>query len=735
MSDINPALETFSQEVDELLTAMEEALLGLEATPGDDDCINSIFRAMHTIKGTSGLFGFDDVVAFTHEAETILDRVRNGERAIDAELISVLLTCKDHTAQIIQHFLFNENEPLPDELKQQGLAIIAQLTGQQQVAVGGMPVPQEDKADHFEVDVNTSDSSDNWVISLAFKTDALRNGMDPLSFIRYLQTLGSISEVIITMPTMPSLEKMDPEECYLNFKIAFNSSADKKTIEDVFEFAEDDCDIHILPPNSRQEHYLQLLANLPEDQLKRLGEMLVDIGALTEKEVVSILQEQCVDEAYASKPLGEMLLEKNILQQPVIEEALKKQEAVKQKINKESNYIRVDAAKLGYLINLVGELVISGAAMRLMVDKHGLSDVDDVASTMSHLVEDIRDTALQLRMVQIGETFTRFQRVVHDVSKELGKQIQLHITGGESELDKTVVEKINDPLTHLVRNSLDHGIETPAERLRAGKPEKGTIQLNAYHDSGRIVIQISDDGKGLDSDRIVAKAIAKGLVKPDQVLSKSDIYNLIFEPGLSTKEEASSLSGRGVGMDVVKRNIEALRGSVSIDSELGLGTTVTIHLPLTLAIIDGFMVEAKKERYIIPLNMVEECVEMNADEWQIDEVQHYINLRGQVLPYLRLGDFFHKNNKHTHTQRESLVVVRFGDSKAGFVVDELHGENQTVIKPLGKLFENLSGIGGATVLGSGDVALILDVQGLIQYAKKRVNPALALSSGISHHNI
>jgi len=281
-----------------------------------------------------------------------------------------------------------------------------------------------------------------------------------------------------------------------------------------------------------------------------------------------------------------------------------------------------------------------------------------------------------------------------------------------------------------VRNSLDHGIETPAERLRAGKPEKGTIQLNAYHDSGRIVIQISDDGKGLDPEKIVAKAVAKGLVKQDQVLSKSEIYHLIFEPGLSTKEEASNLSGRGVGMDVVKRNIEALRGSVSVDSELGQGTTVTIHLPLTLAIIDGFMVEARKERYIIPLSMVEECVEMNSDEWQIDDTQHYVNLRGQVLPYLRLGDFFHKNKKHTHTQRESLVVVRFGEAKAGFVVDELHGENQTVIKPLGKLFENLNGIGGATVLGSGDVALILDVQGLIQHAKKQVNPTLALSSSV-----
>jgi len=235
MSDINPALETFSQEVDELLSAMEEALLGLEGMPDDADCINSIFRAMHTIKGSSGLFGFDDVVAFAHEAETVLDRVRNGERAIDAELIAVLLACKDHTAQLIQHALFNEDEALPEALQQQSLALITRLTGQ--AATAGMPTTQEEKADHFEVDVNTTDSSDNWVISLAFKQNALRNGMDPLSFIRYLQTLGKIIEVIITMPTLPRIEEMNPEDCYLNFKIAFNSSADKKTIEDVFEFA------------------------------------------------------------------------------------------------------------------------------------------------------------------------------------------------------------------------------------------------------------------------------------------------------------------------------------------------------------------------------------------------------------------------------------------------------------------------------------------------------------------
>ena len=727
MSDMNLALQTFSHEVDELLTEMEEALLALEETPNDAEKINSIFRAMHTIKGSSGLFGFDDIVAFTHQAETILDMVRNGECPIDAELISVLLECKDHTAQLIEYFLANENGGLPEALQKQGALIINELNRKSPKATvsASLPATQNAPINPVEVEKNNTDSSDNWVISLDFKQDALRNGMDPLSFIRYLSTLGDIIEVIVSIPNQTDIDEMDPESCYLSFKIAFNSSADKQTIENVFEFAAEDCVIHILPPYSRQEVYLQLLENQPNDQLKRLGEMLIEIGALTHKEVAQVLLEQQGDQVSSAKPIGERLLEKNIVQQPVVEQALKKQEAVKQKIAKDASYIRVDASKLDYLISLVGELVISDAAIRLMVQKRGLSDVDDVASTMGHLVEEIRDTALQLRMVQIGETFSRFQRVVRDVSKDLDKLIELRITGGETELDKTVVEKINDPLTHLVRNSLDHGIEMPEERLRSGKPEKGTVQLNAYHEAGRIVIQISDDGKGLDPEKILAKAISKGLVKADQILSENEIFNLIFAPGLSTKEEASNLSGRGVGMDVVKSNIEALRGTVAVASQLGQGTTVTIHLPLTLAIIDGFMVEAQKERYIIPLNMVEECVEMDSNEWQIDEVQNYVNLRGEVLPYLRLGNFFHKHHHSVHqksvpVQRESLVIVRVGDMKAGFVVDELHGENQTVIKPLGKLFENLKGIGGATVLGSGDVALILDVHGLIQYAQNRV---------------
>lgn len=717
MSEFDAALNIFAQESEQLLADMEDALLSLEANPADSETINSLFRAMHTIKGSSGLFGFNPVVSFTHQAESVLDKVRNGERSIDAELISVLLDSKDHTAQLIEHCMADNEAPLPDELAGRSEQLIRRLTGKQETGgqLSSIEIPELAAEGGGEISLD-----DSWLISLVFYQDAFRNGMDPLSFIRYLRTLGEIKQIMTIAPGLPSGDDMEPENCYLQFKIAFQSDANKKTIESVFEFADQDCDIKILPPNSKVEEYLKLLEIQDESQVSRLGDMLVQVGALTQNDVDQALNHQRVireSDEQAVKPLGEILIEQQVVQQPVVEQALKKQEQTKQKLAGEANYIRVDAAKLGHLINLVGELVISSAAMNLIVERHGLSDAGDVAASLNSLVSSIRDTALELRMVQIGETFSRFRRVVRDVSKELNKDIELYISGGETELDKTVVEKINDPLTHLVRNALDHGIERPEQRIAVGKAPQGSVHLNAYHQSGHIVIQISDDGAGLNSEKIAAKAIAAGLIKPDHGLAKEGIYDLIFAAGLSTKDEATNLSGRGVGMDVVKKNIEALRGTVSVDSIEGQGTTINIELPLTLAIIDGFMVGANRDRYIIPLSMVDECIEMDPNECEIDEVEHYINLRGQVLPYLRLGDYFH-NRRNDFNKRESIVVVKSGQLKAGFVVDELHGEHQTVIKPLGKVFEKLKGITGATVLGDGNVALILDVQGLIQAAIK-----------------
>ncbi|MEO5341920.1 MAG: chemotaxis protein CheA [Gammaproteobacteria bacterium SHHR-1] len=715
---------TFAQEANELLQEMEDALLSLEEAPDDSELLNSVFRSMHTIKGAAGVFGYDCIVEFTHPIETEMDRVRNGERQIDSDMIAVLLESRDHCINLVEHVLHGDEEALSEELIQRGEELLNRITGGANASKGSAMTPVNEDS-RLEKDERGESSNDFWMISLEFGPDALRNGLDPMSFLRYLKTLGEIDSIVSFLHHLPAAEEMDPESCYLGFRIAFNSDADKKSIESVFEFARDDCDIRILSPSSKLEHYMELLNSLPETELNRLGEILVDIGAVTETEISRALGDQGQfvageeEETSEPRPLGEILVERKVVDKAVVEGALKKQEKTREKVAQEAKYIRVDADKLGHLINLVGELVISSAAMKLQVDIGGHNEMEEVVSGVEHLVEEIRDNALQLRMVQIGDTFSRFRRVVRDVSKNLGKEIDLVITGGDTELDKTVVEKINDPLTHLIRNSLDHGIELPEVRQAKGKPATGTVHLNAFHDSGHIVIQIKDDGAGLDTERLRAKAEAMGKIQPEQGMSKQDLLRLIFEPGLSTKQEASDLSGRGVGMDVVKRNIESLRGTVEVDSEIGEGTTITIHLPLTLAIIDGFMVGAGKENYIIPLSMVGECVEMDEGGWQLNEDRRYVNLRGEVLPYLRLRNYFSvpaAGEEEQTSGHESLVVVRSGRSKAGFVVDELYGELQTVIKPLGKVFERLQGISGATVLGTGEVALILDVQELITQA-------------------
>jgi two-component system chemotaxis sensor kinase CheA len=378
----------------------------------------------------------------------------------------------------------------------------------------------------------------------------------------------------------------------------------------------------------------------------------------------------------------------------------------------------VHADKLDQLIDLVGELVIAGASANLLAQNSGQSRLAEATSVLSRLVENIRDSALQLRMVQIGDTFTRFNRVARDVAKQLGKEIELSISGAETELDKTVVEKIGDPLMHLVRNSLDHGIEAAALRLSRGKPACGTVSLNAYHDSGSIVIEVSDDGGGLDHEKIRAKAVERGLIQPGQPLTDGEIVNLIFEPGFSTVDQVSKLSGRGVGMDVVRRNIQALRGAIDVTSVPGRGTTFTIRLPLTLAIIDGFLVGIDKASYVIPLDSVVECIEHP----NLSGDRNFLNLRGEALPFVRLRELFAVPGQAP--ARASIVVVQFAGQRAGIVVDQLMGEFQTVIKPLGAMFPNLRGIGGSTILGSGEVALILDVAALVAIVSASENDRL-----------
>lgn len=719
--ELQPALQTFAAESRELLRDLEEALLQLEKTPDDPDALNAALRAAHTIKGSSGLFGFDAIVAFAHLMESVLVDMRADDTIVDAGLTSLLLSCSDHLSLLIDYHTAGGAQ-LDEAAYQSGRTLAASLETYLQSAPSFPDtITQASQQPTVENMGENLVASDIWHISLRFGENVLRNGMDPLPFIHYLGTLGEIVTVTTLFDAMPSADRMDAEACYLGLEINFRGAVDKETIENVFEFVHDDCIIRILPPHSKVFDYMQLIASLPEDKV-RLGELLVQSGALTQRELEQCLHlQQSFNKRSGAREqarkIGEVLVEQGVVQNEVVGAALDKQRAIKERKAQESSFIRVRADKLDELITLVGELVIAGAATQLLAQRSHNGDLMESTTHVEALVEQIRDSALELRMVPIGETFNRYNRVVHDLSRELGKQAGLVQSGTETELDKSMIEKISDPLMHLVRNALDHGIETPEVRQKQGKAASGKIYLNAYHDSGSIVIEVGDDGAGLNCRKILEHAIERGMIAPEQQLNDQEIYKLIMEPGFSTAEEVTNISGRGMGMDVVKRNVESLRGTVTIDSVAGEGTMVSIRLPLTLAIIDGFLVGAGKATYVVPLDTVVECFELPAAERAAIQQRGYLNLRDQVLPLLRLRDVFELSS--TAGRRENIVVVKYAGRQAGLVVDVLLGQFQTVVKPLGALFKHLAGISGSTILGTGEVALILDVPALVQRASAK----------------
>jgi len=721
----------FAQEAREQLTAMEDGLLRMEQGDHDSETLNAIFRAAHTIKGASGVVELHHIEKFTHILENLLDKLRNDEIAVSPELITALLKGCDHIGALLDRV----DQGWMDEeagLQQAGEATADLLRGftSVQVADSAAMMPEASVGIVERAGGDTA-IGDCWHVSIRFGRDVMKGGVEPLAFLRYLLNLGEIVHLETICDALPPAAEMDPECCYLGFEITLRSHASKEQIENVFAFCIDECELHILPPNSKVADFIGLIERLPEETM-RLGEILVKTGALTQEELDAGLrrQEAAAKIAAATEQvppqIGEILVEKKMVQPELVVAAAAKQKQVQEKKTAEARLIRVQADKLDQLIDLVGELVIAGASANLLAQKSGQGTLVEATSVLSRLVENIRDSALQLRMVQIGETFNRFNRVVRDVSKELGKDIELVISGAETELDKSVVEKIGDPLMHLVRNAMDHGIEPAAVRAAAGKPARGRVELNAFHDSGSIVIEVVDDGGGLNAEKIQAKAIEKGILQPGQTLSEPGIVNLIFEAGFSTMEKVTNLSGRGVGMDVVKRNIQALRGTVDVRTAVGVGSRFVIRLPLTLAIIDGFLTSVDSAAYVIPLDSVVECLELRED----DTRGHMLNLRGEVLPFIRLREFFAVEGGPP--PRENVVVIAAGGHKAGIVVDQLLGEFQTVIKPLGSLFKHLRGIGGSTILGSGEVALILDVQALTHLAtqseERRTQPRHALTA-------
>ncbi len=703
------ALQTFFAEAEELLVSMESALLRMDEGEKTHDIINEVFRAAHTIKGSAGLFGLDDIVAFTHKVENVLDLARDGKIDMNGDLLSILLPCRDHIAHLVDNAM--HDSAADAECIAKGDALIQSLSP-------WLGEPEKPKAAVANLASSTGNASaserDFWHISVRLGPDLLRNGMDPLSIIRFLSTMGTIAHITTITDHIPDIAEFDPEQLYLGFEISFQSSASQEEIENAFMFVRDESEIHIIPPRSNISAYIDLIKSLPENT-HRLGEILIKSHVITPQDLESALATQKA-QAVAQAPvplLGQIFIEDQDVAPELVTAALDKQKKNQERrTTPENRFIRVDAERVDKLINLIGELVVNRQRVDLLASKLGSANLLEAITSMGNFTEQIRDAALTLRMVPMAETFQKFKRVVRDTAKELGKEIELDIEGAETELDRSMVEKLNDPLMHIVRNAMDHGIESVAVRQSRDKPSAGTISLKARHDAGSIVIDISDDGGGLDLERIRKKAIANGVIEEGVHLSRHELYQLIFHPGLSTAEKVTNISGRGVGMDVVKRNIGELQGSIEIDSELGVGTQFTIRLPLTLAIIDGFHVGAGNIDFIVPQNTILECVDLGS----LNHVQGQscVNLRGEQIPYIRLQKIFALTEQED--SREKLVVVQFGDKRAGIVVDVLHGEIQTVVKPMGPIFQALKGIGGSSLLGTGAVALILDVQQLIGFA-------------------
>ncbi|MFM2484615.1 chemotaxis protein CheA [Celerinatantimonas yamalensis] len=692
---MNEAVDIFRQEAQEHLDTLESALLEIEEHP-DAEQINLAFRAMHTIKGAAGMVGFDHLSLFTHHLESFFDRARNGEFELSAAMISLILECRDHIQQLLE-----EMEPsieltaMSDQLSQQLNEFVPQSVAADPVVVENENVVSASRVAGKDI---------LWRIEITPNQLAFQEGFDLLPLLRELATLGQ-SKVYEQLPTMTA-ETFDPQLCYLRVLVLLQSPANRNDIEDVFIFVADDWQIKID----------EITHSRFDDVLAHIGEQ----GWLSAAQLSESNPDLSLAEAPSSKPLP---LAETHSSKPASNPSVSSQQDVKRKLP-EGQIVKVPSNKLDMLMNLIGELVIVQARLNEVARVEQNEQLDTLAEELSLLGSELRDTAFDIRMLPIGSTFARFRRLIRDLGKELNKDVQLQTEGADTELDKMVLDHLGDPLVHLLRNSMDHGIEHPEQRIAAGKAAKGTILLTASHHDGQILITISDDGAGLDAEKILNKARQRGLVGAHQELDLSEIYLLIFEPGFSTVDKVSGVSGRGVGMDVVRTSIESLQGRVEIDSQPGQGTTTTIYLPMTLAIIEGLMVRVSNERYIIPLSVVEECIETFASESSSHDGARLVKNRGELISCVRLRELF-----TIHGQQpviEQTVITHVGKERLGVTVDEVIGQYQTVIKSLSRLYQKVPGLIGATILGNGDVAMILDINKLVDEARSS-EPMLNMS--------
>lgn len=650
-------IETFRMEADDLLEQIEQGLLDLTHRLDDMDLVNAVFRGLHTLKGSGAMFGFEALAAFTHHCETAFDRVRKGEVPATAELVSAVLSARDHMRALVE-------DNVTQAHIETGEALLATLRAAIEKS-GGVAEAAAPAADaEVQAQQAAEPAGAGWRIWFRLPANAMSNGTNPMALLAELRELGE-AEIVADFSHVPPLEKLAPTELHLAWNVTLKTSQPRSAIDDVFIFVMDDMELKVEPLTGDA-------AAVPQEAAK-------------------------VEPAPRSAPVAA-----SPAADPVSADARQA---------KSSENVRVPAERLDELMDRVGELVIAQSRLSQIaatsVDLH----LRSVSEEIERLSGELRDTMMVLRMVPVSTLFGRFRRLVHDLARETGKAIELVTDGESTEVDKTVIERLADPLVHLVRNSIDHGLELPADREAAGKPRTGQVKLSARQAGGEVIIKIIDDGRGIDRDKVRAKAEASGLIEPGQQIADHDLLQFIFHPGFSTAQKVTNLSGRGVGMDVVKRTIESLRGTIDMVSKPGEGSEISLRIPLTVAIIDGLLVRVGEGRYVIPLAAVEECIELSLEDDLRSRGRSFISLRDKLVPFLRLRDLFGTGTKPDPHQK--IVVISTGSERVGLVVDQIIGDHQTVIKSMSKLHSNVATFSGATILGDGTVALILDVAHLV----------------------
>jgi len=689
-ADLSQFHDAFFEESLEAVDDMETGLLNLDVENVDPESINTIFRAAHSIKGCSATFGFQDISEFVHVMETLLDEMRDGNLKPDQSIIDLLLKALD----VLREMLTSTRNETPIDKKT--VAAVHQLLTK--ILEKDSTHPDQSGSSDKSLNSSIAHPDNIWKIVFTPHMNIMKTGNDPLRMFSVLSDFGDIN-VSVDTNSLVDFRVIDPEDCYLSWTITLAGEVSKDQITETFEWVADDCDLSISLIQSG-------IDTDPVENSQPLGSTpyhstsLVPGGGINKEN----LDQKHKDHEMPVSPAAS---------------------------SSDSSSIRVGTNKVDEIINMVGELVITQSMLeQLGIDiEEGNADASHFEKLRSGLVQlkrntrELQESVMRIRMLPISYIFNRVPRIVHDLSKKLKKEVNIKMSGESTELDKTVLEKIGDPLVHLIRNSLDHGIESPSARRANGKPDIGTISLNAYHKGGNIIVEIKDDGAGLNKDKIIKKALERRIIDNADNITTEQVCELIFHPGLSTAETISDVSGRGVGMDVVKKNIKALGGNIDVQTTEGAGTSFTIRLPLTLAILDGQLVRVGTETYIIPLVSIVESLQIKPEHVSLIAGQASVyQLRDEYIPFLKLSDLFSVQTDYSELDRHLMVIVEGDGKHAGLVIDELLAQQQVVIKSLETNFRRVDGLSGATILGDGTVALIVDVAELIKLSHSREAP-------------